>query len=335
MIEFPGNTIALTRVVAETKGHVRAGGTDLQERRHLGFADGGLVDLRDVGELAEIGVRQDALRLGCRVQVTALAEHTGVGAGWPGLTAAAAELATPEIRNQATIGGNLLQHMRCWYFRRPGARCFQAGGDRCDARLGDHSQHVCIDLGPCIAPHPSTLAVALTAYEAEIEVAGAPNGERWPIAALYGDGSDPRRPHRLPPGAVLLAVQVPRALPGEGAGFHRTSSRARAEWPIAEAVVRVVVKDGAIRFVRVAVGGVANIPLRLVNVEQRLLARAPTAEVLHEAAALAGVDGTSPPQSAYKLQILRATVLTALEKALAQPEGASAQTRPVPEDMQR
>ena len=336
MIEFPSTIAALTRFAADsTDRTVRAGGTDLQERRHLGLAGGPLVDLRDVAELNVIVVHDDALRLGSRVQVATLAEDPEVGERWPGLTAAAGNLATPEIRNQATLGGNLLQHVRCWYFRRPGARCYQAGGDRCDARAGDHSQHACIDLGPCIAPHPSTLAVALTAYEAEIEVAGAPTGERWPIAALYGDGSDPRRPHRLPPGAVLLAVRVPRPLPGERAAFHRTSSRARAEWPIAEAVVRVVVTDGKIRFARVAVGGVANIPLRLVAVEQRLLAQAPTPALLADAAALAGEDGKSPPQSAYKLQILRATILTALEQALAGPVPKARPEQPVPEDIQR
>jgi xanthine dehydrogenase YagS FAD-binding subunit len=174
--------------------------------------------------------------------------------------------------------------------------------------------HACIDLGPCIAPHPSTLAVALLAYEAEIEVAG---GERWPVAALYGDGSDPRRDRTdYLPGAVLLAVHVPRGLPGERAAFHRTSSRSRAEWPIAEAVVRLVVNDGAIRYARVAVGGVANIPLRLGAVEQRLLARAPTPALLADAAALAGEGAKPPPGAAYKLEILRATVLTALEQAL-------------------
>lgn len=321
MIEFPSTADALIKFA--TGRSVRAGGTDLQERRHLGLAEGPLVDLREVAELDGVTGHDDVLRLGARTRVAALAADPVVAERWPGLAAAAGKLATPEIRNQATVAGNLLQSVRCWYFRRPGARCYQAGGDHCEARGGDHSVHACIDLGPCIAPHPSTLAVALLAHEAELEVAGAAAsntagpGERWPVAALYGDGSDPRRAHRLPSGAVLLAIHVPRALPGEGAGFHRTSSRARAEWPIAEAVVRLVVTDGAIRFARVAVGGVANIPLRLLAVEQRLLTQAPTPALLADAAALASQGAKPPPGAAYKLEILRATVLTALETALA------------------
>ncbi len=311
VISFPDSGEALLRLASGRS--VRAGGTDLQERRHLGLSRGPIVDLRDMKELAGIAVEGEALRVGCLTRIAALAGEPSVQQQWSGLALAAGQLATPEIRNQATVGGNLLQSVRCWYFRRPGARCFQAGGEGCEARGGDHSVHACIDLGPCIAPHPSTLAVALLAYEAEIEVAG---GERWPLAALYGDGSDPRRSHRLPPGALLLAVHLPRTMPGERAAFHRTSSRSRAEWPIAEAVVRLVVTDGAIRFARVAVGGVANIPLRLGAVEQRLLAQAPTAALLADAAGLAGEGAKSPPGAAYKLELLRATVLTALEQAL-------------------
>lgn len=311
VISFPDSGEALLRLASGRS--VRAGGTDLQERRHLGLSRGPIVDLRDMKELAGIAVEGEALRVGCLTRIAALAASPSVQQPWSGLALAAGQLATPEIRNQATVGGNLLQSVRCWYFRRPGARCFQAGGEGCEARGGDHSVHACIDLGPCIAPHPSTLAVALLAYEAEIEVAG---GERWPLAALYGDGSDPRRTHRLPPGALLLAVHVPRTMPGERAAFHRTSSRSRAEWPIAEAVVRLVVAEGAIRFARVAVGGVANIPLRLGAVEQRLLAQAPTAALLADAAGLAGEGAKPPPGAAYKLELLRATVLTALEQAL-------------------
>lgn len=321
MIDFPDSSEALVRL-ANGKS-IRAGGTDLTERRHLGLARGPVVDLRDVKDLAGVVVEGEALRVGARTRIAALAGDGVVQERWAGLALAAGHLATPEIRNQATIGGNLLQSVRCWYFRRPGATCFQAGGDGCDARGGDHSVHACIDLGPCIAPHPSTLAVALLAHEAEIEVAG---GERWPVAALYGDGSDPRRTHRLPPGAVLLAVHVPRTLPGEKAAYHRTSSRSRAEWPLAEAVVRIVVNDGAIRYARVAVGGVANIPLRLAAVEQRLLAQAPTPALLADAAALAGEGSKSPPGSAYKLAILRATVLTALEQALGENVGNGSKT---------
>jgi hypothetical protein len=134
---------------------------------------------------------------------------------------------------------------------------------------------------------------------------------------------DPSRAHRLPPGNVLLTVKVPAALANERTAFQRTSSRARGDWPIAEAVVRVVVTDGAIRFVRVAVGGVANTPLRLTAVEQRLLAQRPSPALLLDASGLVGQGTLSPPGAAHKLEILRATVLTALERALApaDPQG--------------
>lgn len=315
MIEFPTTRAALLQIRAGRS--IRAGGTDLQDRRHLGLASGPLTDLRDLGDLEEIDLQTGALQLGSRVRIAAVAADPRIAARWPALAAAAGGLATPQIRNVATVGGNLLQAMRCWYLRRPGARCFQAGGATCEARAGDHSQHACIDLGPCIAPHPSTLAVALLAYDAGLALASAAAGELWPLAALYGDGSDPGRAHRLPPGEVLLAVQVPAPLANERSAFQRTSSRARGDWPIAEAVVRVVVTDGAIRFARVVVGGVANIPLRLTAVEQHLLVQRPGPALLEGAADLAIAGARPPAGAAHKLEILRATVLTALEAALA------------------
>ncbi len=321
MIEFPNTRAALVHIAPGR--NIRAGGTDLHERRHLGLAAGPLADLRDLAELDTLVATDAGLQLGSRVRVATIAADATIAARWPALAAAAGGLATPQIRNVATLGGNLLQSVRCWYFRRPGARCFQAGGKVCDARAGDHSLHSCIDLGPCLAPHPSTLAVALLAFDAQVEVAGGPQSaetgaiEAWPIAALYGDGSDPTRAHRLPPGAVLLGVQVPAPQPGERSAFLRTSSRARGEWPIAEAVVRVTVADGAIRSASVAVGGVANIPLRLTAVEQRLVGQPPTPALLQAAADLAAGGATPPPGAAHKLPILRATVHTALERALA------------------
>jgi xanthine dehydrogenase YagS FAD-binding subunit len=315
MIVFPTDRDALLQIGATRS--IRAGGTDLQDRRHLGLASGPLADLRDLDDLDTIAVQAGALQLGSRVRIATLASDPQILEKWPVLAAAAGGLATPQIRNVATLGGNLLQSVRCWYFRRPGARCFQAGGNTCDARNGDHSQHACIDLGPCLAPHPSTLAVALLAHDAEVEIAGAATAEVWPLAKLFGDGSDPHGAHRLPRGAVLLSALVPAPLANERAAFQRTSSRARGDWPIAEAVVRVVVTDGAIRFARVVVGGVANVPLRLAAIEQRLLAQPPTPALLLDACGLIGQGTRSPPGAAHKLEILRATVHTALERALA------------------
>lgn len=306
-LEFPTSIAA----AGGRPGDIRAGGTDLQERRHLRLARGGVVDLRDLPGLDAIEARAPGFHVGALTRIAALAEHGEMIKNYPGLAQAAGGLATPEIRNRATVGGNLLQQVRCWYYRQPNANCLRAGGSGCPARTGDHLYHVCFDRGPCVAPHPSTLATALLAYEARVQVAG---GAEHTIEALYGDGSDPR-PSTLAAGTLVTGVVLPAPVAGEKAAYVRAISRARAEWPLVEVVVRLGIEGDTIRTARVTLGGVAPVPLRAVDVE-RALTGAPATAATIVAASRAAATGAKPlPMTAYKLDLLPGTVLEALEKA--------------------
>ncbi|MCY0994057.1 FAD binding domain-containing protein [Nannocystis sp. ILAH1] len=297
-------------------GEPRAGGTDLTERRKLHLSKGTVVDLRDVPGLDAITWREGQLHLGALVTLAAVAEHPDVRARYPAVAATAATIATPQIRARATVGGNLLQHVRCWYYRRPGADCLKSGGSGCPARTGDHLFHACFDLGPCVAPHPSSLATALLAHDVRVEVAG---DREHTLASLYGDASDARRQHMLPPGALLTGVGLGPPLAAEQAAYVRATSRARAEWPLVEVVARLVVAGDQLQTARITVGGVANLPLRLGAVEALLVGKPARPETLAAAAAVA-TDGAKPlAGTAYKLDLLRGAVLDALERALAQP----------------
>src|SRR5690606_21083944 len=176
---------------------IRAGGTDLVERRRLRLAPGSLLDLRDLEGLDTVEWDPSgAATVGAKVRIAQTAADEGLSRAYPGLCAAAGALATPQIRAVATLGGNLLQANRCWYYRNPDERCLKSGGSTCLAREGDHLYHACFDLGPCACVHPSTLGMALLAYEASVMVHGAADRT---IEALYGDGSDATRDHRLEP----------------------------------------------------------------------------------------------------------------------------------------
>jgi xanthine dehydrogenase YagS FAD-binding subunit len=293
-------------------GELRAGGSDLQERRHLRISRGAVVDLRDLAGLDAIEARAPGYHVGALTRITALAEHADIAAHYPGLAQAAGGLATPEIRNRATIGGNLLQQVRCWYYRQPGANCLRAGGASCHARGGDHLYHVCFDRGPCVAPHPSTLATALLAYEARVIVAG---GAEHTIEALYGDGSDPR-PSKLPAGALITGVSLPAPLAGEKAAYLRATARARAEWPLVEVVVRLGLEGETIRTARVTLGGVAPVPLRAAEVEAALVGKPATGATLVAAAKGAAAGAKPLPMTQYKVELLPGTVLEALEQAM-------------------
>jgi xanthine dehydrogenase YagS FAD-binding subunit len=307
MIRFPKT---LDDAVAEGE-IVRAGGTDLTERRHLKIANGPVADLRDLPGLDAIEW-SGGVRLGAKVRIATLAADPKIRAAYPGLAAAAGGLATPQIRAVGTLGGNLLQRTRCWYYRNPDAHCLKKGGSKCLARAGDHLYHSCIDLGPCVAVHPSTLAAALLTYDASIDVHGH---DPMSIVQLLGDGSDPMRENALPAGALLTGVRLPAPVAAERAAYFRTISRSRAEWPLVEAVVRLVVEDTTIKSCAVAVGGVAPIPLRLTQVEDALTGQA-AAGPTYEAAAKLAREGTSPlPMTGYKVELLEGTVLETLERA--------------------
>jgi xanthine dehydrogenase YagS FAD-binding subunit len=308
MIVFPDD---LEQAAGE-KGELRAGGTDLQERRRLGRSRGWLVDLRDVTADRTIDERGGGHLVGALVKVAELAADPRMRRGYPALAEAAAGLATPQIRAVATVGGNLLQRNRCWYYRAPESHCFKSGGNGCPARAGDHLYHACFDLGPCISVHPSTLGMALLAYDATAELVGAP--ERT-LAELFGDGSDPSRDHALPDGAVLSRVVLPPPRIGERSAYMRATSRARAEWPLVEVLARVGVEAGHITWASLAVGGVAPVPMRLPAVEAALVGAPADTAALTDIAARATSGVSSPPMSAYKLDLLQASIIDALERA--------------------
>jgi len=294
-------------------GDYRAGGTDLQERLRHDVRPRPLVDLTPLDDLTRIESGDDGgVTVGALVTVATVASD--LASSHPAVAQTAAGLATPQIRAVATIGGNLTQRTRCWYYRHPALSCFKSGGDGCPARDGDHSLGVVFDLGPCVHPHPSSIGMALLAGDAQVGVTGR---GRLPAAALWGDGSDPQHDHQLVDGELLTHVHLPPPWPGERAAYFRAISRFEAEWPLVEAVARVVLDGDVVTHAAVAVGGVANVPLRLPAVEAALVGDAATQEALTRAAA-AATEGVSPlPRTGYKVDLLAGTVLEVLERATA------------------
>src|SRR5205085_12136138 len=137
-----------------------------------------------------------------------------LAAAYPGVAASAQGIATPQVRHLATLGGNLAQRSRCWYFRNPHFDCLKKGGSTCPARSGNHLYGVAFDLGPCVAPHPSTIAAALLAYDATVatDKRGALS-----IAELLGDGKSAASDHALQAGEAIRSIQMPAPLVGERA----------------------------------------------------------------------------------------------------------------------
>ncbi|WP_375415081.1 FAD binding domain-containing protein [uncultured Bradyrhizobium sp.] len=284
----------------------RAAGTDLSERRRSGVSKGPLIDITAAPDTIGIHWGADgAARIGALTTISAIAADAGIGRAYPGLAAAAQGLATPQIRHLATLGGNLAQRSRCWYFRNPRIACLKKGGTECPARAGNHLYSVAFDLGPCVAPHPSTMAAALLAYEASVST---DRRSGMTIGELLGDGSNGTADHALAPGEMIRSVELPTPVPGERALYKRAISRSHAEWPLVEVCARAVVFGGAFQIIRIAAGGIAPVPLRLIASEAALQGVPANSADIANAARQATAAAKPLPMTAYKLDLLRGVV---------------------------
>jgi len=288
----------------------RAAGTDLSERRRTGVSKGPLIDIAS----GDGGISWDAdgaATIGAPTTIAAIAADARLSAAYPGIAASAQGVATPQVRHLATLGGNLAQRSRCWYFRNPHIDCLKKGGNACPARTGNHLYGVAFDLGPCVAPHPSTMAAALLAYDARV---ATDRRSGLTIADLLGDGANGRADHALQQGEMITRITLNRPVADERAAYKRAISRALAEWPLVELCARAVIANGAFQFVRLAAGGIAPVPLRLEAAEAALQGK-PANVATIAAAARRAISGAKPlPMTAYKLDLLEGLVRDVMER---------------------
>jgi xanthine dehydrogenase YagS FAD-binding subunit len=231
------------------------GGTDL-----AGQADRGirtpelLVDLRDAG-LGELGAEADGMRVGATVTLAALAASPLLGP-YGAVVRAASLAASPLLRNVGTVGGNLCQHTRCWYYRGEEWHCWLGGGDTCYAQIGDHRRHG-LQAGDCISAHPSDLAPALAACGATVELRSTTGRRELPLLELYRrPTADDRSLLTLAPGELVTAVRLPA--PPDASAYERLGERAAFSFPL----VSVAAARRGTETTLVA-SGVANIPVAL------------------------------------------------------------------------
>ncbi|MBO0712567.1 MAG: xanthine dehydrogenase family protein subunit M, partial [Acetobacteraceae bacterium] len=272
----PNSVEAAFRAGAASDAAYIAGGTDLlQLMKQEVERPARLVELE--GVLADgIDVRPDGLRIGALARMADVAMHPAVRRGYPAISEALLSAASPQIRNMGTIGGNLLQRTRCNYFRDPGfAACNKRDpGSGCAALEGGENRLLGVfGTSPsCIATHPSDLPVALTALDAEIELAraGAQN-RRVAIADFYRlPGETPHIETILEPGELITAVLVPASEAARGSRYLKIRDRASFEFALVSCAAALVVDNGAIRDARLALGGVAPLPWRMPAVEAAL-----------------------------------------------------------------
>lgn len=303
-----------------------AGGTNLVDLMKLGVeAPPALVDVAKL-PLGTIEVGADgALEAGAAVTNAALAHDERVRDGWPVLSQALLAGASGQLRNLATVGGNLLQRTRCAYFQDVSKACNKREGGRdrdgCPARDGDHRNLAILGHSEaCVATHPSDMAVALTALGATVRVRGDAGDREIPMPGLHRlPGDDPTRDTVLEPGDLILGVSVPSL--GDGARSTYVKVRDRASYAFAVVSVAAVLDldpdDGTVRDVRIALGGVAHAPWRAERAEAILKGGAPLDEDLLARAIDAELSQARPLRdNAYKIPLARHMVIDAVKELM-------------------
>jgi len=255
------------------------------------------------------------LRIGAAVKMIDLAEHRDVARLYPAIVEAALEVGTPQIRNQGTVGGNLNQRPRCWYFRNEEFVCLKKGGNRCFSISGENQFNAILGGGPSFIVHPSSLAVPMVAYGATFRLLG-PGGERLVPAAEYFTlpTQNVRTENVLAPNELLTHVILPP--PGNvKSGHYEVRYKTSHDWPIAFATVLLTMNGATVRSARVVLGAVAPIPWRAPAAEQALAGKTITEETA-AAAAEAALQGARPlRENAYKIEVAKTAVKRAILRA--------------------
>ncbi len=299
----------------QSQSHLIAGGSDL-----LGLLKDEvvsyerLVSLAGVEELRHIREEGGGLRLGALVTVAQLEYDPSLQGPYRMLAEAARSVATPEIRAQGTLGGNLCQRPRCLYYRHALTPCLKKGGTDCPARESPYQAYLSIMGGHgCYSVHASDLAPPLMALEAQVSLAGPSGVRALPLAQFFaGPDQDVRRENVLAADEVLTAVTLPAALPGWRGTYLKARERSAGDFPLVSVAVGYALDAGRIRQARLILGGVAPIPWRSPAGEAVLEGQLPS-HTLAARAAEAALAGAQPLSgNAFKVEIGRALVERAI-----------------------
>ncbi|MFE9680312.1 FAD binding domain-containing protein [Streptomyces sp. NPDC006285] len=294
------------------------GGTNLVDLMKLGVEEP--TALVDVSRLPLDTVDElpgGSLRIGATVRNSDLAAHPAVRERWPALSQALLAGASGQLRNAATTGGNLLQRTRCPYFQDTGRPCNKrTPGSGCAARDGVHRDHAVLGHSPqCIATHPSDLAVALAALDADIELYGA-DGPRTVAAAEFHrlPGDRPEQDTVIRPGELITGVLLPAAPAGLPSLYRKARDRASYAFALASVAAVLGVRDGVVRHAGLAFGGLAHRPWRARRAEQALLGAAPTTAAFERAADLELAAAEPLRDNAFKVRLARNLAVDALQR---------------------
>jgi len=292
-----------------------AGGTDLLTLIKADIvAPDELVDIKRADGLHDrIEVTDHETVLGALVTLSQIETHAGLKERFPALVEAAALAASPQLRNMATIGGNLLQRPRCWYYRSPLFHCWLKGGEECFARDGENQHHALFGRSPCIAAHPSDPATALLVLDASVEFRDSSGEQVVSLGDFFAEPEDGRRTENvLPADGIVTEVRIPGPQPGARSTYLKAMDRKTWAFALVGVAASARLEGGVIRDPRLVLGGVATIPWRVPGAEALLDGQPPSAELFARAADAALADARPLSGNEYKVPLANALIRRAL-----------------------
>jgi xanthine dehydrogenase YagS FAD-binding subunit len=315
----PADLPGANRLLANRDHAALAGGVDLLDLlKQNVIAPPTLVNLKRLNGLDAVQPGADGgLKVGALVKLHTLATHPIVRAQYAALADAAGEAATPQVRNLATAGGNLLQRPRCWYFRNPDVKCLKKGGDRCYAVGGLNRYHAILGGGPSFIVHPSNLAPALIALGASVTLVGSGAARTIALEEFFTLPTiDPTRENVLAADEVLTEIIVPASPAGARSIYLEAREKQSFDWPLVSVAAVVDVDHGrVVRSARIVMGAVAPIPWRVPHAEQLLVGARVNREVALRVADAALIGAAPLAENGYKVPIAKVLVRRAVMRA--------------------
>lgn len=302
--------------LAKPGARAHAGGTDLVGCLRDRVFDARLVvSLARVPDLRGISTAADgALRIGALTTIAEVAAHPLVKGQFAALASAAGLVASPQIRNQGTIGGNLCQRPRCWYFRGD-FDCARKGGQTCYAMGGENQQHAIFGASTCLAVHPSDTATALVALGAQVSIAGRKGSRSVPLESFFLlPDEDMTKENVLQPGEVLTEVVVPAPRAGFVSAYRKVRTRGAFDFALAALAVGLSFRQGRVESPRIVLGAAALKPWRATDAEKALAGAKLDAKTIAQAANAAVKGATPLEENGYKIPMFRGLVQEVLEQ---------------------
>ena len=304
----------------ESASIMKSGGVDVLDLIKEGMIEPKrIVNIRNIPGLGDIHYDDnEGLKLGANVTLAEIEESDLIKKNYLALHQSVASAATPQLRNMATLGGNIAQRTRCWYFRSSEHPCFRKGGETCFARNGENENHAILNNGSCVSVHASSISTALMALDASVSIANSEGEEKIiPIEEFFvSPGEDSSRENILKADEIITSIKLPAPEGGSVSYYIKQGVRKSYDWSIADVAVRMKMNGSKCEKASIVLGSAAPVPIRS-NYAERILNGSRINEQVAQSAAEASMSRARPlSKNGYKIPLFKAILKEAILNAV-------------------